>query len=643
MYSIYGDGKCIYNDIYASEMINAVSPKLTLADNTAGSLEITLPVGNIGYDILERLSSEIVVKRYGEEIWSGRIISEKKNFQNSRILTCEGELAYLNDTTQPPNEYNDIEVYDFINALLTKHNGRVADSKKFYIGAITVKGTISVYTDDESTLSIINSKLIEELGGHIVIRKVTENGKVKRYLDYIADYINTNAQEIRFGSNLLDFTIDWDMSAFATVILPRGAKLNSSDAYTDVSSVNNGSRYVINDEAVKKYGWIEVVVDWENISEPSELLTIAQTYLKESQFEEMVIEASAVDLRYLSSDIQPIVLLDQVRCISKPHGMDKIFPVTKITIQLDRPDSAKYTLGNRILNNTLTGTIRAENENILKRIENIPDETSILEKAKNNATEILKKYAQGYVTLIQTESGSEALVISADKTYNPTTGYWSDTTRLWKWNINGLGYSKDGGRTYGLAMTMDGAVVADYITTGTMSADRIRTGILQDENKNTVWDLTTGILTMKKGSISLGNKFSVTDEGYLTTEYGKIGGFTITANSIYNSSLCMDGLGFGLYYDAEFMGRYGTNTWALKPRARGLTVDMETTSSFIAWEHLDNASDNYYTMKLMYTYEDLPKNDDGIFVADRVHLGCDLDLNGWTIHNAVIDSSCIIQ
>ena len=47
-------------------------------------------------------------------------------------------------------------------------------------------------------------------------------------------------------------------------------------------------------------------------------------------------------------------------------------------------------------------------------------------------------------------------------------------TKVWRWNINGLGYSSTGAYgTYALAMTADGAIVADFITTGTMSASRI--------------------------------------------------------------------------------------------------------------------------------------------------------------------------
>ena len=49
-----------------------------------------------------------------------------------------------------------------------------------------------------------------------------------------------------------------------------------------------------------------------------------------------------------------------------------------------------------------------------------------------------------------------------------------DNTRLWLMNINGLGYSKDGGKTIsGVALTMDGQINANAITTGQMSAERV--------------------------------------------------------------------------------------------------------------------------------------------------------------------------
>ena len=64
---------------------------------------------------------------------------------------------------------------------------------------------------------------------------------------------------------------------------------------------------------------------------------------------------------------------------------------------------------------------------------------------------------------------------------------------VWRWNIGGLGYSSTGynGR-YGTAITQSGAIVADYITAGTMTANLIRAGILRDLNNKNYWNLETG-------------------------------------------------------------------------------------------------------------------------------------------------------
>ena len=45
-----------------------LKPELTIEDNSAGSLEFTIPVGNEGYDAIERLTTEITVK--GKFVWS---------------------------------------------------------------------------------------------------------------------------------------------------------------------------------------------------------------------------------------------------------------------------------------------------------------------------------------------------------------------------------------------------------------------------------------------------------------------------------------------------------------------------------------------------------------------------------------------
>lgn len=536
MYTVYADNICIYNDTYVLDSVKAVNPKLTLEDSSAGSFEITLPTTNVGYDYIQRMTTDIVVKKEGKEIWAGRVLSDGKDFWNNRSLFCEGELAFLNDTTQPPAEYHGITVRGFLETLINVHNGKVAANRRFTVGAVTVtdpNDSLYRYTNNETTIECINKKLVERLGGHLRVRK--ENGI--RYIDYLEDMSNTNTQVIEFGKNLIDFTRNWDSTEYATVILPLGAHLEESeiealDAYVTVEEVNDGSMYVSSAEAVTAFGWIEKVVHWDDVTTPSRLLTKAKKYLSDLQFDNLKLELTAIDMHYLNINVESIQILDKIRVKSVPHGMDRYFPITKMTIPLDQPENTAITMGDTV-KTSLTAVNNQINSDILRKIENLPKAQTILEEAKTNATEIMNMATNGFVTIVKDGSHSEKLVISDAQDY-------THASRMWVWNVNGLGYSKDGGRTFGLAMTMDGSIVADFITTGTLNAGIIRAGVLRDLKGNVNFDLEEGTLDINKGSISLGGNFYVTSTGYVLAKYGTIGGMSISDSAIYNDKVRLD-------------------------------------------------------------------------------------------------------
>lgn len=88
--------------------------------------------------------------------------------------------------------------------------------------------------------------------------------------------------------------------------------------------------------------------------------------------------------------------------------------------------------------------------------------------------------------------------------------------KIWRWNNSGLGYSKTGyNGPYGLAMTQNGVIVADYIQTGVMSADRIKGGTLTlgggnngngafallDQNNNVIGVMNNAGIQMLRGQI----------------------------------------------------------------------------------------------------------------------------------------------
>lgn len=167
MYSIYADGVCIYSDVFALESMKVLNPKLTMEDNAAGSLVMTLPPQNVGYNTIDRLTTDISVQKDGKELWSGRVLQENKDFYNNRVLYCEGELAFFNDSTQPPGEHAGLSVRAYMERLINVHNSKVPANRQFRLGAVTVVDTNypTYYTNYEKTIAIFNS-LVEAYGGH---------------------------------------------------------------------------------------------------------------------------------------------------------------------------------------------------------------------------------------------------------------------------------------------------------------------------------------------------------------------------------------------------------------------------------------------------------------------------------------------
>lgn len=553
MYSIYADGACIYSDVFALESMKVLNPKLVLEDNGAGSLSMKLPPMNVGYSSIVRMITDISVQKDGEEIWAGRVLSESKDFWNNRDLYCEGEMAFFNDSSQPPAEYSGLSVRAYLERLIAVHNSKVTPNRRFTLGAVTVvdKNFPTYYTNYEKTMAILNA-LVEQYGGHLRVRKV--NGV--RYLDYLAEYPDTCSQVIQFGSNLIDFTRKWDSTEFATVIIPLGNRLEDSpiealDAYLTVESVNQGSMYVQSNEAVAAYGWIEKTVTWDEVSDPAVLLEKAKTYLTDLQFDNLELELSALDLHYLDVNTEAVKLLDEIRVISRPHGLDRMFPVKKLEIPLDNPEQTQFTLGDSV-KTSLTSVNNQTSAAILQKIEGLPKAHSILKEAKENATQIMNMATTGYITITKDQYGSETLYISNVRDYKKAD-------KLWKWNMNGLGYSNDGGKTFGLAITMDGSIVADYITTGVLNADVIRAGVLKDYGGNFSLDFETGKLTMKKGSINIGNgNFTVDENGNLFARRGTFAGTLSGATGTFGGQLVAASGDFkGVVQASDFLDRYG--------------------------------------------------------------------------------------
>ena len=242
----------LHDDTVEDQRVKLIEPTLELEKNTAGKFTFKLAPNNQGYskyefvtevidhisadgtpvtrrdvkelDMVSRMNSTIRIYRDGTEIWEGRVLSEEKDWWNLRVITCEGELAYLNDACQQLRRYADITLSQFLDEVLKIYNTKVEKSKMFYKGVVTVHNAAQSIgwrdTKYENTMETVNN-LVRDFGGILRIRKIDG----KRYLDWLADYPNVSTQEINFGKNLLDFKCTWNLSKLCTVLLPTGKSI----------------------------------------------------------------------------------------------------------------------------------------------------------------------------------------------------------------------------------------------------------------------------------------------------------------------------------------------------------------------------------------------------------------------------------
>ncbi|MED3484947.1 phage tail spike protein [Bacillus toyonensis] len=111
---------------------------------------------------------------------------------------------------------------------------------------------------------------------------------------------------------------------------------------------------------------------------------------------------------------------------------------------------------------------------------------NILQQAKENATNLINSGFGSYVR------------VYPDRILIMDTNNEMTAKKVWQWNVNGLGYSSQGiNGPYGTAITKDGQIVADFITTGTLNAGMIRTGF--NEYGNTIKMMPEGLQSQVNG------------------------------------------------------------------------------------------------------------------------------------------------
>lgn len=482
MFRIKSDNYEIYNLKNEKKYI-VESPKLTQELNKSGDLSFYLPPTHPNYERITGLTSRIQLYNNNVLEFAGRTIENKDSFYKKRYIKVEGELSYLCDSIQRLAVYRCTPL-QFFTQIIQNHNSQVEEAKRFNVGMFTISDAnnyIYRYTNYEDTLTVLNEKLIKSLGGFLRVRYANGN----RYLDLLEDYGKTNSQVIRFGKNILDLDKYIKFSSIKTAMIPLGTETNETVSTQDETGtikkrltitdypdgeygdiVKSGDM-IYSKSGVQNYGYIFASKEdstFKDVTLAGNLYSKSVSKLNSLLNSSLTIELNAIDLSLINVDIEKIELGDRIKVLSPPHNLNEYFVVSKIVKDLSNPKNNKITLGNTIKN--LTSSINSSNTVINSNINELAgNSTNAVNEAKQSATDLLNSVQGGYVRLLDNE-----LYILDNLNIN-------QAQKIWRWNLNGLGYTNNGiNGTFGLAMTMDGQIVADYITTGTLRSIAIQNG-----------------------------------------------------------------------------------------------------------------------------------------------------------------------
>lgn len=381
MYIIKCDNNILMD--YRYEELSVSNPILNLEVNKFGSASFVMYPSHPYYDKIRILKSIITIYQNNKIIFKGRPTDYELGFYNEKKVVIEGILSYLLDSIQEPFEYKG-NLKDFFIQLINNHNSQVEEFQKFKIGKITVRDS-NDYINRSSinyltTKEVIETRLLQLNGGYLNVR-YEEDGN---YIDYLSDFEKVSEQVIEFGENLINLTQKEDATNIVTGIIPLGAKIKDNDGKetnerVTIESVNNGCKYILDNEMVKQYGKIFKVVEFENITVPNNLLTKAKQTLSEGVKLSNILELTSIDLNNVDKSIESFNFCDYVKVISIPHNISKMYLLQKLNIDMANPQNTKITLGEsfKTLTDITVGFSR--------------DNNNLIEKASNNVLNIISQ------------------------------------------------------------------------------------------------------------------------------------------------------------------------------------------------------------------------------------------------------------
>ena len=342
-----------------------------------------------------------------------------------------------------------------------------------------------------------------------------------------------NGVIVAYRKNLTDVKLTTSMESSYTGLFPYAVKddeytfLNSTQYPTGSISVTNNSgisERILMRDFTSEFGENEEIT-------PATLLSKAQTFLSNNDINSLSASMSVSFVNLWQSEeykdyapLEKVGLCDTVTVYHEKLGINLKLKVIKTVYNPVSERYVKIELGSP--KSDFAATIAKQQKQVnealtIARSTGYSQITAEYQQAIADATAKITGNSGGHVRFTLNASGQpEEITIM-------NTGDTSTASKCWRWNLSGLGYSSSGySGPYTTAITADGKINADFITAGTMTAERVRAGVLSSNNNTTYFDLTNSEIctTGSKDGNSFKTYFRGGDiEFYGSTSGGQMG------------------------------------------------------------------------------------------------------------------------
>lgn len=471
------------------------------------------------YPMLGRYAADLVIDRYvkakpnataANQFFHIRKVSKPIN--GMFTVSCE-HISYALSGYPVPTVSASGNAQVAINAILTAAKNQLGKDTGFSVATtdITLSSSIALTNvSARAALGGVSGSVLDVYGGEYEF----DNHTIKLHKARGKD----RGVRIAYGRNMTELKCDIDMDSAYTGIYGYvkndNVDLHSYKAVTNSSGINAktlirdfSSDFSGGDSKITQSGLDSAVAAYaaaNDINSPTVSMTVSFVDLSQSP-------------EYASfSALESVSLCDTVQIYHKDLNINIKAKVIKTVYDVLRERYTSIDLGSPRANfaDVIKQTVNEAKDLRGQLVSAKSDLTAAYEKAIADATAAITGNSGGYVRLNPSQNPQEILIMD--------TPDISTAKNIWRFNLSGHGHSSGGySGPYRTAVTQDGHIVADFVDTGTLTANIIKAGIMQSANGEFSFNLETGHIeasdiNITGGDINLdGGQLSVlNNDGY---------------------------------------------------------------------------------------------------------------------------------